>query len=301
MPPKLRPGVGAIASCISRFIHPSKPIREKNPNRQKGHKLEGCIIIDQVEKTIKRGSEKPIPCYTFSHPDYDGIIFYASRHYVHVTTEGPVDSLFAAVDSRSSVGGETVVEAEVISNQVEGNEDISTLITRSDQTLTSDDIAGYRRQGISVDDDNEPAPKNLPSVVLPDEAVTPPVLEWKKDGIICPRLANNLRNSAAGLKNYSFDEVKKMTKLELFLTLFPVNFLNEVLIPETNKNLALPIDLREFIVWVGCWFYMALWVGIEHRHDWWSSSAPSMFGVAQFCLNDYMSRDRFDSILVAIQ
>ena len=37
---KLCYGKGSLAKFILRFIHPSKPIREKYPNRPKMHKLE---------------------------------------------------------------------------------------------------------------------------------------------------------------------------------------------------------------------------------------------------------------------
>ena len=47
-----------------------------------------------------------------------------------------------------------------------------------------------------------------------------------------------------------------MTKLELFLILFPFDYLKEVLVPEMNKLLKHSTDLGEFIRWIGCWFYM---------------------------------------------
>ena len=43
-----------------------------------------------------------------------------------------------------------------------------------------------------------------------------------------------------------------MSKLEIFLVLFPVGLLNTILIPETNKFLKYPLDLGEFMRWVGC-------------------------------------------------
>ena len=56
---------------------------------------------------------------------------------------------------------------------------------------------------------------------------------------------------------YTREEVMKITKLELFLVLFPVEYLLTVIIPETNKDLNHPMDLGEFIRWLGFWFYMA--------------------------------------------
>ena len=76
---------------------------------------------------------------------------------------------------------------------------------------------------------------------------------------------------------YTREEFMKMKKLELFLVLFPVEYFSTVLISETNKELDQPMDLGEFIHWLGCWFYMACWVGIYSPRDWWSTSDPSIF------------------------
>ena len=46
--------------------------------------------------------------------------------------------------------------------------------------------------------------------------------------MVCPRRAANLQNSAAKLKNYSQEDVIKMSKLDLFLVLFPLEHLKTV-------------------------------------------------------------------------
>ena len=91
-----------------------------------------------------------------------------------------------------------------------------------------------------------------------------------------------------------------MSLLQLFLAIFPEEYLEEVLIPDTNKGLIVPMDIQEYIQWVGCWLYMACWVGIESRRDWWSTTTPSMAKDAPFRLNSIMSRNRFYSILGAL-
>ena len=48
-----------------------------------------------------------------------------------------------------------------------------------------------------------------------------------------------------------------MTKLELFLILFPVDYLKMILIPKTNKLIKHAMDLGAFIMWLGCCFYMS--------------------------------------------
>ena len=88
-----------------------------------------------------------------------------------------------------------------------------------------------------------------------------------------------------------------MSLLQLFLVVFPEDYLEEVLIPNTNKGLSVPMDLQYYIQCVGCWLYMACWVGIESHRDWWSTTIPLMAKGAPFRLNSIMSRNRFDSIL----
>ena len=60
------------------------------------------------------------------------------------------------------------------------------------------------------------------------------------------------------------------------------------------------MDLQEYIQWVGCWLYLAFWVGIESRRYWWSTTTPLMAKSALFRLNSIMSRNWFDYILGAL-
>ena len=90
-----------------------------------------------------------------------------------------------------------------------------------------------------------------------------------------------------------------MSLLQLFLVTFPEEYL-EVLITKTNKGLSVPMDLQEFIQWVGCWLYIACWIGIESCRDWWSTTTPLMAKSDLFRLNCILSRNWFDSILRAL-
>ena len=153
-----------------------------------------------------------------------------------------------------------------------------------------------RRKGIAINNDKDPAPENVPR----QGKTTTGTGNWRREGIICSRKAGNLQNYFASFRNYSHDAILCMSFLQLFLVMFPEDYLEEVLIPETNKGPSVPMDLQEYIKWVGCWIYMACWVGIESRQDWWSMSTPSMAKGAPFKLNRIMSRNRFDYILSAL-
>ena len=65
--PKLRDGVGAKVSILTRFIHPSEHVRSKHPNLEKQHRTEG-VLIGRGEKTVTRRVQE---CYTFRSGDYE--------------------------------------------------------------------------------------------------------------------------------------------------------------------------------------------------------------------------------------
>ena len=61
------------------------------------------------------------------------------------------------------------------------------------------------------------------------------------------------------------------------------------------------MGLQDFVKWVVCWIYMACWVLIESRWDWWSTKTPSMAKCAPFRLNRIIYRNRFNSIFSALR
>ena len=78
-----------------------------------------------------------------------------------------------------------------------------------------------RRQGISIDDDNDPAPENVPR----QGENTTRTGNWRREGVICPRKAGNLQNSFASFRHYSHDAILRMSLLQLFLVMFPEDYL----------------------------------------------------------------------------
>ena len=142
------------------------------------------------------------------------------------------------------------------------------------------DVDELRRQGIEVDDDNEPAPEN-------DEPTAPLVNNgrWEKP-TMCPRRMANVANNKGKFISHRWENVAEMNEFDLFRMCFPEQFVLDVIIPQTNKNLSTPIDLHdEFYVWLGCIFYMACFQGIGDRDEWWSSSPIDQFKGAPFRLN----------------
>ena len=64
-----------------------------------------------------------------------------------------------------------------------------------------------------------------------------------------------------------------------------------------HKIIKHPMDLGEFISWLGYWFYMGCCVGILNRRNWCSKSELTISVGEPFRLNKYMSRTRFEGIL----
>ena len=96
--PNLRAGVGAVASVISNFVHPSKSIRDKYPNRPKNHKLHGVVLVEVDAKFVRRGANE-IMVFVFTHFDFPAQKFYATKRYIHVTEEGEDESLFVLAEA----------------------------------------------------------------------------------------------------------------------------------------------------------------------------------------------------------
>ena len=86
MPKPLCFGKEGLTICISWFIFPSKPIREKYPNRPNIDKLKNLVLIAQDEKKICRNSSVS-NVHTFSHAYFEGVEFYAARRYFYLTKE----------------------------------------------------------------------------------------------------------------------------------------------------------------------------------------------------------------------
>ena len=81
---KLRAAVGAVASVMSKSVHPSKSSRDKYPSRTKNHKLQGVVLVEVDTKDVRQGANA-ILVFVFTHLDFPGQQFYAAKRYIHVT------------------------------------------------------------------------------------------------------------------------------------------------------------------------------------------------------------------------
>jgi hypothetical protein len=105
------------------------------------------------------------------------------------------------------------------------------------------------------------------------------------------------------MKHLSDGELGAIPIISMFLTLFPVDYLQNVLLKQVNKNLRLQKEreagMGEMLRFIGIWFYMATFKGFT-RNQFWSVKEIDHFDGAPVRLNDWMSKHRFDSIVSAL-
>lgn len=148
---RLHHGIGAICQVVKRLLHPRKLIADKYPNAQKNDVLGDLLAVGCEEKTV---GKKPQLCILMRHSDFDdGEILYAVVRYCRVLTEGPpgdrfLNTIAATPESPAGVASPGIENAEVEVPEILGG--------------TINDASIFRAEGISVDDDNEPAPENIP-------------------------------------------------------------------------------------------------------------------------------------------
>ena len=140
-------------SKFCQFVHLSQYIGDKYPNPVSGHHLEGCLTIHQEVKKVSRQDQL---CIIVHHDDFktaDGefIKLHAIKWYFKVIEEGDPD-LFFNDPGESQGQGEATPDplpddvGEVLNGQPEMNNTLEAL-----------------RSVINIDDDNKPAPENVPA------------------------------------------------------------------------------------------------------------------------------------------
>ena len=176
----------------------------------KNHKLQEVILVEVDAKVVRQGADA-ILVFVFTPFNFTNGQFYSAKRYIHVTQEVEEDSLFvlaeAAIPTVSAVAiGPLTFDQTNRADGAEAN-DAPILISGRTSNLRSEDMVELRRQGIAIDDDNDPAPENIPR----QGETTTGTGNWRRKGIICPRKSGNLQNSFASFRNYSHDAILCMS------------------------------------------------------------------------------------------
>ena len=278
---KLRAGVGAVAETLLKYIHPSKLIRDKYPNPINGQRLENCLLIRRETKEVNR---KQQVCVIFRHDEFPDKELHAVERWVKVKKEGAEEHLFDKDQPRDESGDEP---------EVEDGQELQPSIFRA--TGVAEDIAMVRAQGLDVDDDNEPAPENVPTGETTRTRQANGIYEGQQfgwDGVDHRARAghHDLPATMLGMPDVNF-----VSHIQMFLLFFP-RVLIDLVITESNKaHSELHLTFGEFLRFLGLKLFMATCANYNRR-EFWSSNPINEFG-APYRFNDYMSWRRFETIM----
>lgn len=226
-------------------------------------------------------------------------------------TQGDDDDMGGIVLQESSDGTTTEVD-----RNDEGNDPVILPVSMGGEEdsaahhVTKSDVDEMRRLGLEVLDDNEPLPENVPNDVAAetDEAVTEVIDGDEETTTTTTKLVkfNNVDQwrvrghdvrQKPKMIGMSWERMESMSIMYWFLLFFPIGYIKEVVITETNKKLSHKMTYGEFLRFLGCWLIMSCYEGILRSRDWWSLKTISMHEGAPFRLHEWMSRKRFEVIL----
>jgi hypothetical protein len=260
-------GKGAVVSVRIDRLHPSELIRAKWPNPVRHFSIGDLVVLRQE---IKKISKKDQMAIIMTHNDFradgESIELYAHSRFCTIIREGDPDLFFTIAPSAENSEAEA---QELVPTKILGMMD--------GRVLGPDDIE-IARNLVEIDDDNEPAPENVPQEGQGDHVNI--FGEWGGHDGLCYRRATNARNQNPTL---NFPRGVKPTRLQLFELLFPRTFVQEIILPMINKEVKFggPVEYWEFLRFVGLWLLLATIQG-PSRTDFWSTDRPSRFYGAPF-------------------
>ena len=213
----------------------------------------------------------------FRHEDFSGQLVWALQRYVQVDIQGPEQSLFEeetqepptapgeGTNQQNEPAEEThPTNAGAASNTIPNNTEelhplIQEMLDWGGNNLDNDDIVSVMAAAPMIDDDNQPAPENLPSTEDSTGATNDIMGQWTHSGI-CNRKATIQRNAKPELTFWT-SSLSNPSNLNLFEGLFFLSFIKTTILPQTNQNLPhgeKPILYGEFLRWIGLWMLMGL-------------------------------------------
>ena len=156
---KKQNGIGAVCSVITRFLHPRPLVAAKYPNAHHQHRTDGLLVSYRASKKVNRVDKM---CIFFRHDDFDdNQLLHCVERYAKVLTEGGPADIF---DLDLVVGEEAVSVAVEGGGEVDDDAIVNVVVPKLTDN-SNEDIARLRAEGYGVDDDNDPAPENIPTVV----------------------------------------------------------------------------------------------------------------------------------------
>ena len=290
-------------------------------------RVENLLVIGYEERESgRRSCRKKKRSVLFRHDDMPNKELYCVNHrYVHCYRDGGEQFHF---NLGSETGNGTSVDNAVENDTTENRaaEEQETPANTAVNLLTttaanaggdlSDDVQRIRAMGYEVDDDNDPAPENVPH--HNDDAQGPPAndrravhptgliadhnQEWGHHAIDQRRVnvRHNVKPSVPGIPT-QMPITNEIPKSFIFLLFFGRSIFDSLIIPSTNASLRednlKQTTMGEFLRWIGIWFFLSTTSGYRRR-DYWSNVPPNLEdSLPPYRFHHWMTKQRFDSIL----
>ena len=282
---------------ITRFLHPRPLVAGKYPNAHHQHRTDGLLV---VKRELKKVNHKDKMCVHFRSEDFDdNQLLHCVERYAKVVTEGGTADFFA-LDMSAEEEEETRVV--VVGGDVEVDDEV--VVNVPVPELTDDkneDIVRLRAEGYGVDDDNEPAPENIPTRVPATERDFDATWEEWNARNVCNRRADGHRYEDPKL----LKELEGKRYIDYFMMCLPVTFMRDVVMKMTCVELMNgrggEITWGEFVRFIGIWLLMStVAIGCD-RTSYWDNSVPSMWKGAPFRLGEYMPGWKFEAIIASLR
>ena len=208
-------GIGAVCWVYTKYMHPQKEIRAVFQNMTSNDKMTDLLVVGREVKSVRHKLQM---CVCFRHDRFPNKIIYCVKRYAnHVVKEGDPTGFFDATDLTVP---DQVREGDEI--DPEGDDDDGDEIPDHVFHCTgrvSEDIAHVRGLGLDVDDDNDPAPENIPD----NEPIPDTNQSWGTDGLDYRALGNYMNvkpNLLHGLPELAPD-LDQRVLAHLFMTFSP--------------------------------------------------------------------------------
>lgn len=254
-------GEGARCWVYLSFLRPSK--KDHFPNQYPKQRLDDLIAIRQGVHTR---AGRSFPAVWFTSETFPGAELLAAKRYVHVIAEGDLDKVFEVPHTNS---------LQAPSTDENAGENQGVILDFQPTGDLHEDIAAVLAQGLVVNDDNEPAPENIPTATTQLGTICPETgilwrQRWHWNGICNRKAATNRRASASFNHWMPTDD----SFLDDFLHWMPVDFLENTMVVGTSASLKeageSETSLGELLVFLGLWLLMATVIGFTRR-DFFSS------------------------------
>ena len=300
-PTTKRLGEGARCSVLLKLLRPSREVAERFPNATAQQRLDD-LIATRLGRADRRGNN--FEAVFFTSATFPGLELSCARGKYIVREEGHThwDVPTRVPRGGARAGAGRPADAVPVAEIVEEREEIPDEIFRAGNR--AEDIALVRGQGFEVDDDNDPAPENVPAV---DEA--PPVVndllegqEWGWDGIDRRVVAGGNYNKPSFPNNWV---PQGKTYLDLFIYFFPMVWFTTVLLAKTSAAIVesglhgskAPVTFGEMIRFLWIRLLMSTQQGWTVDDYWrYSEAANQTDCPCPFNMSPFMSMRRFRSI-----